>query len=67
MTVTTLARGHSGHVATGPLSRPPERLAAGVECVWKHDSGGNSRYTMFWEQLKTLIIISDILAIVHSL
>ena len=35
--VTTLAR---GHVATGALSRPPEPLAAGVECVWSHDSGG---------------------------
>ena len=39
VTVTTLASGHSGHVATGPLSRTSERLAAGVERVRRHDSG----------------------------
>ena len=40
VTVTTLASGHRGHVAAGALSRPPERLAAGLERVRRHDSGG---------------------------
>ena len=47
MTVTTLARGHSGHVATGPLSRTSERLATGVERVRRHDSGRILLYSRY--------------------
>ena len=47
VTVTTLARGHSGHVATGPLSRTSERLATGVERVRRHDSGRILLYSRY--------------------